>query len=372
MEATDHVELGPKTLSFEHADLGEVSVPVTAHSSEGSGSVGQASLGSGPLHRVVVHWLNLPWMMPADTLRDPGRVWAGRVEMVAGPWRLTLDSRPDHSKMLSELEDEERQYAVTHIGQIERVDGAAFENLEALRLLQGWQLALSFALGRWVAPAFPVGFDGSDHRVWEFWAPWRCDGNSGYQSWWDPFTADDLADYVSRFLVSWFDAGDYPVVRHVAHHVIAANHAGMTGEARVMLAHAGLQYLGWVDFVLSGRIPKKRYRDLPAEEQLRMLLTRARIPTSIPQPLEAVEQVGRQRHLDGPGVCIWLRNRLVHPKSQTEPYEVPQLVWQCSQLFLEYGELLLLERLGYAGHYQRRYPPGRWAHDRELVPFNQE
>ena len=60
-----------------------------------------------------------------------------------------------------------------------------------------------------------------------------------------------------------------------------------------------------------------------------------------------------------PDACWWTtRNRshrrLVHPKDAGEPYRAWRLV-------TEYGELLLLHRIGYKGKYLSRTDTGEWA-----------
>lgn len=365
-----HFPIGSSTLSTAHVVYGNVGIPVEASHSEGRGQVSATELGTGdPISRVVTQWINLPLILPGAVLERGDVSWVGRWMIEVDLWRLTIDSRSDLSETLRRMGDDDEQFAVTHVGELRAIDGSSFDAAIASHVLYGWQLAMSFALGRWVAPALPVGLDTSGRRVWEQWAPWRCDEMRGYQSWWDTHTGDDLGSFVGGYLKAFLSPAEHPVVRHVAHHVIAANHSGTTGEAKIMLAQAGLEYLAWVNLVLSGRMSKRKYRDLHAADALRLLLTDARIPADVPPGLEAVIELAGRETLDGPGAVAWVRNRLVHPKEPDEPYRIEDLVWQASQLCLEYAELLLLHRVGYDGRFQRRYPPRRWAHDNEPVPW---
>ena len=191
----------------------------------------------------------------------------------------------------------------------------------------------------------------------------------GYESWWDTHTSDDLAQFFDAYIEAYLDPDQQPIVRHVAMHVITANHSGTTAEGKVMLAQAGLEYLAWVTLVLTGRMSGKAYRAMTAAERLRLLLDEARIRLNVPAGLDGLFELADQEGLDGPDATAWVRNRLVHPKDAGEPYRIDGLVWQTAQLLLEYGELLLLHRLGYRGRFMRRYPPNRWAHSSELVPW---
>jgi hypothetical protein len=107
---------------------------------------------------------------------------------------------------------------------------------------------------------------------------------------------------------------------------------------------------------------------LPAAEHMRLLLDGAAIPRAVPAGLDALFALADRESLDGPGAIVWVRKRLVHPKDAAEPYRIDGLVWQTSQLLLEYAELLLLHQLRYGGRFVRRYPPGRWAHASERMP----
>jgi len=117
---------------------------------------------------------------------------------------------------------------------------------------------------------------------------------------------------------------------------------------------------------------RKEYKAMTAAERLRLLLVEAGIPPEVPPELDGLFELAERDGLDGPKAASWVRNRLVHPKDAGEPYRIEGLVWQTAQLLLEYGELLLLHRLGYKGRFVRRYPPHRWAHSSELVPWAAE
>ncbi|HEX5366266.1 MAG TPA: hypothetical protein VFW63_06335 [Acidimicrobiales bacterium] len=365
-----HLSLGRQTLTIEHPQLGTAELPADVNHSDGWGASPEANLGTADdLVRVVVHWLNLPIILPADVLANDAGAWAGRLEFDSCGWHFTMDSRPDHWEALQLANRSDEQYLMTHVGEMRRVDGSSFDTATAADALFGWQAALSFALGRWVAPAVPVGFDGHGRRIWEQWAPWRCDTVRGYESWWDTHTGDDLAEFVAAYLRAYLDGTQHDEVRMAAMHVITANHAGTTTEGKVMLAQAGLEYLAWVRLVLSGQMSRKEYREKDAAARLRLLLQEAQVDTTVPDALPGLRELACEHGFDGPSATAWVRNRLVHPKDAGEPYRIEGLVWQTAQLLLEYGELLVLHGLGYKGRYMHRYPPHRWAHSSEYVPW---
>jgi hypothetical protein len=371
------VKLDSSILSIEHPHLGEVEVSIavrgTRSGTEGPialGSVGSSHLGgAAQLDRVIVHWMNLPMILPSSGLRVGDTSWSGRWDFEAAGWSFRLDSRSDLSEVLRIAHDQEQGFVMTHVGEIRRSDGEPFEAADVTEAIFAWQLTLSFALGRWVAPAIPVGLSQTGERVWEEWAPWRCDTIHGHDAWWDTHTADDLKLYATRFVEALLDSSEGPIVRHLAMHIIAANHGSTTAEGQVMLAIAGLEYLAWVDLVLNGGVSEERFSRKGAAWRIRKMLRGAQIPLQVPAELVGLYELAQQENLDGPAAVVHARHLIVHPKDPTKPYAIEGLVWQAAQLLMEYGELLLLQRLEYSGRFMRRYPPNRWAHSSEPVPW---
>lgn len=375
-KATDpstSIDLDSSKLSIIHAHLGPVDVPISVNHGDGWGTIPGVDLGKGgEIERVLVHWVNLPMILPCSPLRSGGWAWRGRWAIESCGWRFMLDSRRDLSTAHRSAAEFDEQFVFGHVGELRRVNGETFDAASATRVLLGWQLAMSFALGRWVAPALPVGFDHQGRRVWEKWVPWKCDMREGNNDgWWNIFRDEDLSEFFDAFLSAYLDPKQHPIVKYGAVHMIAANHAKTTGEGKVMLAQAGLEYLSWVTLVLSGRVSKRAYKSVPnaAATHLRQLLDEAQIPSAVPSDLIGLSKLAMEKGLDGPDATTWVRNQLTHPKDPEEPYKIEGLVWQTAQLLLEYGELLMLRRLGYKGHFTRRYPPGRWLGTSEPVPW---
>ena len=192
-----------------------------------------------------------------------------------------MDSRADDTDVLLTANERDEQYLMTHVGELRRLDGALVRHGAGTEALLGWQLALSFALGRWVAPAYRSGWTGTIDAV-ELWAPWRCNTLRGYQSRWDTHTGDDLKAFVTSYLCAYLDPDRHDEVRTAAMHVITANHSGTTTEGKVMLAHAGLEYLAWVRLLLSERMTPSQFKKLPAAERLTLLLNEAKVDADVP------------------------------------------------------------------------------------------
>ncbi len=364
------LSLGETRLALEHPDLGTLDVPGRVTSTAGSSILESTAVGSAAkLDELVVHWVNVPSIEPAEPLESRTASWSGRWSGSGGGWSFVLDAREDHTQVVAEAKATPF-YVVTHTGTFRRTDKQEFTPAEAEHALAGLQVALSFALGRSVTPTLATGFV-EGRRVWELWSTWRCESMLPVYSWWDTRTGDDLRAFVSQFLDAWVDPDSHYVVRHVAHHVIEANRSSMTLEARIMLSGAAMEYLSWVTFVIGGLRTAKEHKPRRASDNLRELLVRAGIPVDIPVDLDALTRLSlpTDQPQDGPTTIAWVRNKLVHPKDAREPYRLKHVLLQTWQLLMHYSELLLLHDVGYAGLYCVRFPPGRWAHDSQPVPW---
>jgi len=367
--ADANIDLGTTTLTFTKPDIGGVTIPVETTSSSGRGYVpGAQSSECDDLAYVMMHWINLPAILPSEPLATTNGFYAGRWTCVAPPWMLTLDQRFEHPELVATAR-ETGSLVMTHVGKLECADGRAFGSREAVQALSAFQAALSFATGGWVAPALPVGFTATGARVWEHWAPWRCTAYHGHFRWWDNNRSTDLEELCRRFIEEWTDAGRYPAIRHLAYHAISASSDRTTVEARIMLAQAGLEYLGWVNDVLEGDRTPSQQNDRKAHEILRELLRRAQVSTEIPEEFASLASVFDEEGMDGPRAVTWLRNRLVHPKDAAEPYRIESAVSHCWLLSTHYLDLLILHRINYRGRYLPRIP-GFFAHSSEAVPWS--
>jgi len=362
------MRLGDARIAFTHPALGSVDCPARITSSAGRGIIPSTQLGdvAADLDHVLVHWMNIPSLYPAEVLSTEGNTWAGRWSGSGGGWAMTLDARADHSAVAS-MAKGTPFHVVTHVGVLKREDGATCTPDEASAALDAWHVAFSFYFGRWVAPSVAVGIDPDAERVWEEWAWRRCDAWRDGYAWGDAHRGDDLRSYVSLFLAAWYDTDRHDRTRYVAHHIIEANEATMTLEARIMLVSAALEYLSWVSYVVTGKRTAKAHRAQPrnAALNLRELLVDAGIDPDIPNDLDVLRTLRTQRPQevhDGPSALTWVRNRLVHPKDAGEPYRMRHLVLQSWQLVMHYGELLLLRDLTYVGAFKQRFPLGGSAH----------
>ncbi|MBU8553027.1 hypothetical protein IMX12_30125 [Streptomyces sp. Babs14] len=337
------------------------------------------------LERVVAHWFNLPrWhgnthLAARASDGTPLLVPAGRSVYEADGWKVTLDVRPDHKAVFAGVRQAD-VYVMTHVMEIRRLNGTTFTAAEVTPVLNALHVGLSFALGRWVAPALPVGQNDQEETVWGRWGPMLCDPARRISSgWWYPEDQASLAGLLACLLPAFRDPDKGQALRLQMQYAITAVADRGFVEQRIMSGAAGLEHVMWQELVLSGRLTEAEYasRAWPAHAKLRTLLTDAGVNLGVREDslpaaaaFAAGQQVSGARLPDGADVVTRVRNRLVHPKETQEPvYGVKGLVTETWLLTRHYLALLVLRSIGYQGTYQNLSRTNRWTGETEPVPW---
>lgn len=319
---------------------------------------------SVPLDRVIAHWFNLPdWRGPghlADTGPDgEHRDWLGRWVMEAEGWKITLDMRPDHSVVWTDLHESD-VLVMTHVMEIRRSGGAPFTAQDAEPVLAAMHAGISFALGRWVAPLLPVGLDSGGAAVWEKWQSSFCDpGRAPGVGWWYERDHAALSDFLKLLIAACLDPARRE--RLWMQMVLAISAISTPGfiEQRIMVGFSGIEHVMWQNLVLAGLRTERDYKREEAASLLRDVLTAASIPAGIDSSIQpvmtslATAKRADGLNLDGAGVVAWTRNQLVHPKAgKMQVYLYPGLLVEAWLLLRHYLVLLILHSLDYQGLYR--------------------
>jgi hypothetical protein len=268
--------------------------------------------------------------------------------------------RPDHAAVWENLHAQ-RVYVMTHVMELSRVDGSLFTAAEAEPVLDALHVAVSFALGRWVAPMLPVGKDASDNVVWERWQSLFCDpARRPSSGWWYDRDLGSLAALLD-LVIEEFNVPDRRTAlsMQIKYAITAIYDRGFM-EQRVTIGAAGLEHLMWQTLVLTDRLTKPECKSTHAYKMLRTLLTEANIPTTIDADVlpaaaafAAAAEHTQGHRLDGAEVVTQIRNRLVHPEgTQDAVYGTEGLVRDVWLLTRNYLALLILHSLGYVGAYR--------------------
>ncbi|PAK26229.1 hypothetical protein CJD44_11540 [Streptomyces sp. alain-838] len=376
--STDRTELSLLDLGFE--------LPVSGTDAV-SGTSNGTSYGDpdAALDRVVAHWFNLPrWHGTAHLAAravdgTPLLVPAGRSVYEADGWKITLDVRPDHKAVFSDVRQAD-VYVMTHVMEICRLNGTTFTAAEVTPVLDALHVGLSFALGRWVAPALPVGQNDQEQTVWGQWGPMLCDPARRTSSgWWYPEDQASLADLLACLLPAFRNPDKGQALRLQMQYAITAIADRGFVEQRIMSGAAGLEHVMWQELVLSGRLTETEFKSgrWPAHRKLRTVLTDTGVDLEVHEDrlpaaaaFAARQQVDGDRSADSADIVTRVRNRLVHPKETQEPvYSVKGLVTETWLLTRHYLALLVLRSIGYRGSYQDLSRTNRWVGETEPVPW---
>lgn len=356
---------------------GELNWTMTAHRNAMDGGwINHAEFvatGAG-LQRVIVHWINLPNILSLGRIATDVACWNGRWQTEVDGWRITLDRRHDYNIAMEEAHAASL-FVLTHVMEVRRVDSGTFDVDSASQLLECFRVCLSFAFGRWVAPALPVGYDSTDQVVWEEWTAPICDPAKTIGSaWLYPLRSDDLAELVKRALPAFLDPARPGITRFQMVSAVQSVETGFV-EQRILATFPALENLAWVTLVLGGLVPRQQYKNShtwPGERRLRRLLERANIPTELDATaLPALAAFATAENLpDGPAAVTAVRNRLVHPQTPYDQiYHLDGLTVDAWLLSRHYLTLLILHSIAYDGSYVQLLPPFGWAGDAKPVPW---
>jgi len=367
------------------------SLQVEMHGLTGSGETHATTEGQGwsnglrfgsadvSLQRLVAHWVNLPDLGPArpvgPPVEDPGGFWRRATSWRARirDWDVRIDSRADLDEVLRVCR-RDRTFALTHVMEVHRGDGSTFTGDQAHQLLEVLQLAVSFALGRSCCPTAPVGYAPDGRAAWSEWGPSRCDhAGLGAGRWWYERRGQDLVEMLEGFLRHWDDDSGRQTLKFTATSAVVAGEQGFV-EQRLVTAASALEHLCWVTDVREGGVSETSYRNVPAHDRLRSLLTALRVPVIIDVEnlptlaAHAAEQDG----CDGPRAITQIRNELVHPKNTRSLYDRPGLLSEAARLAARYLDLAILWRIGFTGEVMNRTKVRGWVGETELVPWANE
>ncbi|WP_219419593.1 hypothetical protein [Pseudonocardia nigra] len=366
---------GDAHITIEHP-LGTITTTSQRRSST-DGSLGPVEIGpaDAPLQRVVTHWVNLHALPGTDDINDGSSTFTGRWSADLDGWAVVLDRRSDHKDVWSRIKTGGTT-EVTHVMEIRRSDGSLFTAEEAGPLLDALHLGLSFAVGRWVAPILPVGFDVHGKRVWEQWATPHCTpGAPGALTWWFDQRGWELEELLRLLVARFADPSRRFSTRFLLASAILSAAGGFV-EQRIMTAAAALEHLTWTALVVDGSTSKTAYEKIePTFERLAKVGAEASIVGKLEETVTpALYGFAQSREPDrrtAPAVLHAVRNMIVHPTGHEEKLyrKYPGLVTETWLLAQHYLVLLILHHLGYCGAYQSQLKPAGWAGDVELVPW---
>ncbi len=339
-----HAHMAFKEGRLTQAPSGRVASPVSAPA-------------ASPFTYLLFLLPNFPSVSGEPVVYRNSLLWAARVGLVAGGWRVTLDAIEHPRGVLEELRSQSGNL-VTHVGRLEREDGSRFTEDQAITILDGLGWYLSFACGRWTGPLLACGHDAQGATVRELWTvprvvPWRFT-----PSWLDDRYLNHLTESFPGYMQRWTDPDWSEVVELATHWYVEANAQAGSVEGALVLSQAAFEMLAWAVVGQNAGVSAGAFDGLPAADHIRRLFVWADVPLAIPasQP-DLAALAGAQNWTDAPQALAAIRNSLTHPtprnRARFRNYP-PAARSQAWNLALWYLEMCLLRLIGYNSTYGSR------------------
>lgn len=319
------------------------------------GPVGGYVVGkTAAARRVTFHLANfLP--VVGWHITDGLNTWLGRITIGAGPWEITIDSRPDLAEVLSAA-GERGGNAITHTCSLERRDGRSFAYARAQEVMTCLTWCLWFCRAAAPSVLVPVGFDSDGRALWSRWAAPHTDPlPDSHRQWFD--TARGAEQLSELFPLFWQRYND-PVWRQSLQLAVRYYSGAVTPETlqrSVILAQVGLEALAYTHLVEATQKLKRKHFKHPISNHIRQLLIDFKIPRSIPRNSYGLKDVRASKPWDGPAAVAWLRNDIVHGPNHKVHADRWRTWYQGWQLAVWYLELAVLAVVGYEGSYRNRF-----------------
>lgn len=311
------------------------------------------------VHFDIINFPNF-WAKASSSTRCPD----DHLDIEADGWHIEIRP-PRESRQLEDLRSV--LYYVNHSCTLRRSDNAPFASEDAEHLLNAMHDTMSFAAGRWVAPAFVRGFGSNQQILWKEWGT-RClhPKLGSVETWFDTHHAHTLAEILPGVLALRKDAERYATFHSSLYWYLRSTGVAAGVDGGIILLQAALERLSWQVFVSDRKaLSREGFGKLPADDQFRLLIESFGIPTAIPPGLtKLASEAQAQNWNDGPKALTAIRNKLVHPdKRKYFPYAD---AWRLAEWYVE---LILLRMLGFNGEYSDRTKAQRWVGAVDRVPW---
>jgi hypothetical protein len=339
-----------------------------------SGSVSTFEKGSGAdltvLGFQVVNFVDFltPGPKPAPVFGYPPHV----ADLHYDGWRIRLSVVGNSQQVFKSL-GETGGYAFTHLGQLERADGATFSAQQAEGVLDALVRFLRFARGAACNLAVRWGIDQKGDVVWKWFNSPVVDPWKGRDSWFDEHHGNLLSEIFPEFARTFADPDLHPPFS-LALHWYEKSHTRAGGmEGAIILGLTALDLLGALVVVdRAGAMSASKYDGLTAAKKLAALLETIKVPATIPAQYSNLAGFATtQGWADASVTLAEIRHGYVHSnkKRRTVVLSAPKMAtFEAWRLSLWYQELALLFLLNHRGEYRNRVTAG-WLGQVETVPW---
>lgn len=294
-------------------------------------------------------------------------------ELLWNDWRIRV-SAVERSKDIFNSLEEAGGYAFTHMGRIERVDGAIFAADDAERVLDGLNRFLGFARGAASNLAIRWGVNAVGEIVWERWGSPVVDPWKGRDNWFDEHHGNLLAEIFPAFADAHADPERWEALSLALHWYQKSNTRAGGMEGAIILGLTSLELLGALIVVdKTSTLTESQYESFNAVKKLRSLLDVLRVEPVFPERSKNLAAfANRQGWPDTAKALVELRHGYVHANKGRRKIVLSAsnlATFEAWQLSLWYQELALLYLLDHRGECRNRMVAG-WVGEVERVPWS--
>lgn len=334
---------------------------------------GMVGLGESSFEVLRFTLANFPLYMGAPisyTVGETRGSAAGRLEVSDASGTCMLDVIPESSGLAREAR-RGSGYVLTHVGQWVPAAGSMTpaEATETLQMLHAWFTLLRGARS---GPLFSQGLM-DDVVTWRELAHWNVSDGWEVPTWMPKLSSLDLSTLFAGFSEKWHDEAWRRPLTTALWWLGEANAHETAIQSRILLSQVALELLSWVHVVETQRLcSRSGFNGLSASDRIRYLLQSADIPTAVPDHMSHAAELCDNDAYDGPGIVTLVRNALVHAteRKRAKLDSLDGLTWwECSQLAIQYVELVLLSLCGYDGVYAQRGYRGWQGEEEAPVPW---
>jgi hypothetical protein len=305
------------------------------------------------------HICNFPRVI-GRTVRYDAILSRSRMEWRSESWSVVIDPVEHLVEIRSSFENQlsdERGHAITHVGLLTRIDGAAMNFDETLAVLRDIASTLSFARGAFTTPMLMEAYDSSGLRVWQCWSACRSDAWRAHETWFSkqkPLILESVFSGWRRLS----NEATFEIIRAAAHMFLDSHTPRLALESKLVLLQAALEGLAHVwpypPLPNASQVPPmksgaaKRIAAIPVSLGLRLDADPAILPelAALPSPTSSAPMLEK---------VAWVRNSISHLNNwnRMAPYDW-KLRREAKQVAAMHLELALLRLLDASGEYLNR------------------
>ncbi|RCS53970.1 hypothetical protein DTL42_02070 [Bremerella cremea] len=281
---------------------------------------------------------------------------AGRVRARVADCSITIDQIPSLKNKSKDKDN--AAYRFTHLVELmpDQLGSDVTDILDTIFR------SLSFMKGRWVGLVGPWCFDENDQLVDIAYRNTKVSHYGDSVSWFYEDIRDALSQLAPMIHATRSDEGRYQALLTAQHWSVESSLCAGGVEGSLILQQAALECLSWHELIeVQNRHSKSRFKDIPAADKIRELLTSWNIGIDIPSKFDAIANFAQEKKnsdptyaADIPAAMVSIRNILVHAEpsrslalfSRERSSEEIMDIWKLAQTVLQQA---ILASLGYQG-----------------------